>query len=364
MSVDSISKLCDSISCHAWNGNRTKLALCPNDKTVRIYAVEGSTYTLETTLTDHDSIVTGIDWGSKTNRIVTCSQDRNAYVFNLDGNEWKPTLVILRLNRAATSVKWSPKEDKFAVGTGSRAIIVCYYDLEHGFWVSKHIKGPKSKITSTIKCLSWHPNNILLASAGTDNTVRVFSAFVQGLDQKKDVASGTPFGSKLPWAILLAEFSTKAWIHDIAFSPSGNQLAWVTHDSLVHFLECSTSNHQVQIVKTSGLPFQTILWAAENTVIAAGHDSNPALFQGGPLRYSFIGHLDKGANRQQGNTNAAKMWQQRAGMGTTELSQNLTTSHQNAITQIRTVSPTSFSSVGNDGQVALWTYSKIGVVLK
>eukprot|EP01126_Amoeba_proteus_P059237 TRINITY_DN7721_c0_g1_i1.p1 TRINITY_DN7721_c0_g1~~TRINITY_DN7721_c0_g1_i1.p1 ORF type:complete len:210 (-),score=36.37 TRINITY_DN7721_c0_g1_i1:61-690(-) len=171
-------------------------------------------------------------------------------------------------------------------------------------------------------------------------------------------------GSKLPWATLLAEFSTKTWIHDITFSPSGNQLAWVTHDSLVHFLECSTSNHQVQVVKTSGLPFQTILWAAENTLIAAGHDSNPALFQGGPLRYSFIGHLDKGSNKQQGNTNAAKMWQQRAGMGTTEVSQNLSTSHQNAITQIRTVSPTSFSSVGNDGQVAIWTYSKIGVVLK
>jgi len=367
MSVDTIDKLCDSISCHAWNANRTMVALCPNNNDVQIYKFASGTYTLLHTLKGHDSLVTGIDWAPKTDRIVTCGQDRNAYVFDYDKNQdfWKPTLVILRLDRAVTCVKWSPREDKFAVGTACQAISVCYFDDAHSWWVAKHIRGDKSRITSTIKCLTWHPNNIILAAGGTDFKIHVFSTFIKGIDSREDVANGTPFGSKLPWATLLAEFPTKAWIHDVAFSPSGNQLAWVTHDSLVYFLDCASQNHRVQSLKTPSLPFQTILWAGENTLIAAGHDANPALFQGGAMQYSFKGFLDKADKVSgSGSTSSAKLWQQRSNMGTTnasELDSKLPTSHQNAITEVRSLSPTSFSSIGNDGQVAVWSYSRVGV---
>jgi hypothetical protein len=44
-------------------------------------------------------------------------------------------------------VKWSPNEDKFAVGSGSRLISICYFDEENDWWVSKHIKKP---IRSTV----------------------------------------------------------------------------------------------------------------------------------------------------------------------------------------------------------------------
>ena len=57
--------------------------------------------------TQHDALVTDIDWAPNTDRILSCSQDRNAYVWNkssADG-EWKPELVLLRSNRAATCCK-------------------------------------------------------------------------------------------------------------------------------------------------------------------------------------------------------------------------------------------------------------------
>jgi len=368
MSADKVEKLGDAITCHAWNGDRTKVALCLNSNDVLIYKYSGGSYALEHTLTGHDSVVTGIDWAPSTNRIVTCGQDRNAYVFDFDGREWKPTLVILRLDRAATCVKWSPKEDKFGVGTGSKAISICYYDLENTWWVSKHIREIKAGITSTIKCLSWHPNNVIIAAGGTDNKVHVFSTFTKGIDSRTDVSGGTAFGSKLPWAKVLAEFPTTGWIHDIAFSPSGNQLAWVTHDAVVSFLDCASENHRVQTVKSSGLPFQTILWAGESTLIAAGHDANPGVYQGGAMNYSYRGPLNKGkAAGAGGNTSAAQLWQQRAGKGTTdsaELDSKLQTDHQNAITQVRPLSATQFSTVGNDGQIAIWTYSKVGVTIQ
>lgn len=78
----------------------------------------------------------GIDWAPESNRLVTCGTDRNAYVWTLKGNVWKPTLVILRINRAARCVKWSPKENKFAVGSGSRLISICYFEQENDWWGS------------------------------------------------------------------------------------------------------------------------------------------------------------------------------------------------------------------------------------
>lgn len=95
---------------------------------------------------------------SATNQLVTCAEDRNAYVWNIDSKtgQWKPTLVILRINRAATCIKWSPNEDKFAVGSGSRLISICYFDEENDWWVSKHIKKPiRSTVLRYMPSFNW-----------------------------------------------------------------------------------------------------------------------------------------------------------------------------------------------------------------
>ncbi len=113
----------------------------------------------------HTQRVTGIDWSAVTNRLVTSGEDRNAYVWVYEGGLWRPTLVILRINRAATCVKWSPDGKKFAVGSGSRLISICYFEEENDWWVSKHIKKP---IRSTVTCIDWHPNSVLVAAGSAD----------------------------------------------------------------------------------------------------------------------------------------------------------------------------------------------------
>lgn len=91
-----------------------------------------NTYCFRTSLriTEFPSVA-GIDWAPDSNRIVTCGADRNAYVWTLKEGAWKPTLVILRINRAARCVRWSPRENKFAVGSGSRLISICYFEQEN-----------------------------------------------------------------------------------------------------------------------------------------------------------------------------------------------------------------------------------------
>ena len=193
------------ISCHAWSADATDIAISHNNKEVKVYKEgQAGKWTETATLDQHDLRVTGIDWAPKTNRIVTCSADRNAYVWNLlpDGT-WKQNLVLLRINRAATCVKWSPEENKFAVGSGARLISVCYFEQENDWWVAKHIKKP---IRSTITTLDWHPNNVLLAAGSSGFKVRVFSGYVKDIEPKP---SSTPWGAKMPFAHMLAEFSNR-----------------------------------------------------------------------------------------------------------------------------------------------------------
>ncbi|KAL3211125.1 hypothetical protein MRX96_000812 [Rhipicephalus microplus] len=169
----------EPISCHAWNENRTEVALCPNS-------------------TGRAAVQAGSE--RRSNRIVTCAADRNAYVWTLGSEEpgtnatvWTPTLVLLRINRAATCVRWSPSENKFAVGSGAKLVSVCYFEEDHNWWVSKHIKKP---IKSTVTSVDWHPNNCLLACGSTDFRTRVFSAYIKEVDSAS--RANTLGGTRLP----------------------------------------------------------------------------------------------------------------------------------------------------------------------
>jgi actin related protein 2/3 complex subunit 1A/1B len=349
--MTTINRLATSISAHAWNGAGDVLAICPNTHEIELYSYDGSSFALMETLTDHDAIVTSLAWAPNTNRILSCSQDRNAYVWEHDGTNWNPTLVILRINRAATCCQWSPKEDKFAVGTGDCVVAVCYFEADNNWWVSKHIK---KDITSTILAISWHPNNILLAAGGSDKELKVFSGFVKQCDNRKDIADGTAFGKKLPFGACVEQIPMNAWILDVQFSPSGNQLAWSCHDSSLHVMNCETESRSTQSFNHNFLPFRSLQWLSERSFVAAGFDCYPVLVQdnGGWAPVKSIDNLQKSSG---GNKNARSMWEDRTARGE-EVSESteLSSRHQNAISVLTLRQDGSLSSSGLDGNVIVW----------
>lgn len=221
--------------------------------------------------------MTCIDWAPESNRLVTCGQDRNAYVWNLDAEtgQWKPTLVLLRINRAATFVRWSPREDKFAVASGARSVAICYFEEDNDWWMSKHLKKP---IRATVLSVDWHPNNVLLAVGAADMRAYVLSAYIKSLDSKP--APG-PWGEKLPFNTVCGEFipPSGGWVHAVAFSPSGDALAFTGHDSSLTIIYPGSSSEGQVVVKTTGLPYVSLSWLAEDRIVAVGHDCCPAYFK-------------------------------------------------------------------------------------
>ncbi|GAA99343.1 uncharacterized protein L969DRAFT_619542 [Mixia osmundae IAM 14324] len=268
-----------ALTDHAFNADGSQVAICPNSNIVEVHTKTGTTWSQAHTLNEHDKLVTSIDWAPKTNRIVTCSQDRNAYVWNLSPEGvWKPTLVLLNINRSATCVRWSPNEQKFAVASGARAVAICSYGDESDWWISKQLKKP---LRSTVLSLDWHPNSVLLATGSADAKARVFSAYLRETDEKP---APSVWGTKLPFNTLCGEFSSPAggWVHGVAFSPSGDALAFASHDSTITIVYPAGEGLPPTAkftVRVPSLPYLTLTFLDESRIAAAGHDCEPVLFE-------------------------------------------------------------------------------------
>uniref|UniRef100_A0A146M0U1 Actin-related protein 2/3 complex subunit n=1 Tax=Lygus hesperus TaxID=30085 RepID=A0A146M0U1_LYGHE len=355
------------ITCHAWNKDRTQLALSPNNHEVHIYqrGGPGGDWTLTDVLEQHDLRVTGIDWAPNTNRIVTCAADRNAYVWTqTDDGKWKPTLVLLRINRAATCVRWSPKENKFAVGSGARLISVCYFEKGNDWWVSKHIKKP---IRSTITCLDWHPNNWLLAAGSADFKVRVYSGLIKEVEGTP--TEPTKWATKAALGTVLGEFSNSnlggGWIRSVSFSEDGNRLCWVSHDASICLVDV-TKGLTVHKLRTKHLPFLNCVWVGPNAIVVSGHGCCPILYNvDGTGSLQFGCKLDISEKRVGVGLSAMKIFQSLDRQARLESSDTeLETIHQNAITCLRIYqgslgAATKLSTSGADGQLVIWDLQKM-----
>lgn len=346
------------VTCHAWNKDRTEIALSLNDNKVEIHKFSAGKWTLSDTLSEHSQRVTGIDWAAKSNQIVTCAADCNAYVWTKGSNgKWSQVLVVLRINRAAACVKWSPQENKFAVGSGAKLVAVCYYDKENNWWISKQIKKP---IRSTVTCLDWHPNNSVLACGSSDFKARVYSAHIKEVDGSPPA---TNWGSKLVFGNMLQEFSSVSggWVHGVGFSPSGDRVAWVGHDSTICVVDAA-QNMKLTFVKTDFLPFTTVLWTTDSALVAAGFDCVPMSFTFSGDSITCGGSMDK-AETKKSTSSVSAMGHFKAldNRATTADSSETTlpSIHQNAITFLTFHSGSGgkcskFSTSGTDGQLVTW----------
>ncbi|CAH8830649.1 unnamed protein product [Trichobilharzia szidati] len=352
----------DSLVSHAFNGDGTELALSVNTSDVYLLSVPKSPsgrYQVIDVLREHSAVVTSIDWAPQTNRIVSCSADRNAYVWNKQGDKWKPTVVILSIDRAAVCVKWSPLEDRFAVGSGSRLLAVCCFDEENNWWLSKKIKKP---IRSTVLCVDWHPNNVLIACGSSDFHVRIFSAYTKSGPSDSVWGKHAPLGS-----VLFDHYDGEGgWVLSVSFSADGSKLAWMKHNSTIYVADASINDGKssapfVARLRTDFLPFVSCIWIGPSTFVAAGYDCCPMAFRYSDQSITFIHQLDvKGESRFGGKVTAMKKFQDIDRMATADnTSSRLPTIHQNCINEIRIFKgdrsmASQLSSIGRDGNLVMW----------
>ncbi|KAJ7636016.1 actin-related protein ARPC3 [Mycena polygramma] len=346
------------ITCHSFSADHKQVAVSLNSNDAQIFTRQGAAWTPTETLAEHDKLITSIDWAPNSNRIVTASQDRNAYVWQQTPDPatgksvWKPTLVLLRINRAATHVRWSPQGGQIRGGQWRPVSIASLSGTsatqlhravrspsapsipENNWWVSKLLKKP---IRSTVLSVDWHPNNVLLAAGSADMKARVFSAYIKEVDEKP---AASVWGSKLPFNTICGEYASPAggWVHAVGFSPSGDVLAFASHDSSISIVY--PGGPTIYNIRISSLPFVTLTWTAEDTIVAAGHDCQPGV---GSLDDSTSGKATSPRSGFGGvgrlNSTAFSTFRDADTRGQTGSSASadtkLLTVHQNTITSVR-----------------------------
>lgn len=220
-------QLAQNISCATWNRDGSLLAVCPNDCTVRVYRLEPCTnvLTLLQVLSGHHQLVSSLDWSCE-GRLASASHDRTVVVWVCEGSKqqqqeegqreageggnggggsgskgnnrlptaaaadaasvvtaagggatWRAETVLARLSRSALCVRWSPDGRKLAAGGGSRGVTVCAWDANNGWYAGRPLK---SKHSSSVTALAWHPKGYVLATASTDSTMRLYNAALPG----------------------------------------------------------------------------------------------------------------------------------------------------------------------------------------
>jgi len=367
--------LVPAISCHAWNADRTRVAICPSNEKICIYKTNNSEdfekWELEHTLVEHDHYVTAIDWAPKSNKILSCSQDRNAYVweYSTKTNKWEPTLVLVRITKAATCCKWSPNEDKFAVGSAAKMVSVCFYEAANKWYISKMIKKHKS----TVKAVAWHPtDNTLLATGSSDMKARTFNAYIKDVDGKAT--------NKLKFGDCLVEYTSKGWVHDVQFSPTGKWLAFIGHDSTVQFVDYASQDQsqadstpvETQIVRHDKLPFYRGLFLSDKAFVAVGYDFAPYAFALDGNKWVCKGSCDEGKKATSAGAGGAGVRSaflkfqatSTVGAANAEKDDAPTTRHHNVITSIQSFKVdggkvSKFTTSGLDGKLLFWNVSDL-----
>ena len=117
----------------------------------------------------------------------------------------------------------------------------------------------------------------------------------------------------------------------------------------------------VERLALSGLPFRSLIYITENSVVAAGHENIPVLFTfQGSWAWAKNIDEDKAPSGGGGASQSAKdMWQKKVDLGTTTNETTLSTKHQNAISLVAKLGSaggkvSQFSTSGVDGKVIIW----------
>ncbi|KAG8430354.1 hypothetical protein GDO86_017931, partial [Hymenochirus boettgeri] len=188
---------------------------------------------------------------------------------------------------------------------------------------------------------------------------RIFSAYVKEMDIRP---SPTSWGAKIPFGELLFQSGEKGgWVHGVCFSPNGEFLAWVDHNSCVNVAD-STRDKTVTRLSSESLPFLTLLFVNESQIVTAGHDCAPYLFlYTGSGNLEFVGKIEGQKETAKSTSSAMNHFRNLDKKGTRESnSTEVSTLHQNSISQLSIMQVedskiTAFSSSGIDGALVIWS---------
>lgn len=79
--------------------------------------------------------------------------------------------------------------------------------------------------------------------------------------------------NKILFGEIVAEYSSRGWIHDAVYSPSGASIAFVSHDSGITVVDSASG--AVSFLRHRDLPFKAVMFLSETVIVVGGYDRTP-----------------------------------------------------------------------------------------
>lgn len=256
-----------------------RLATCSSDRSIKIFRVEGDNpqaHQLAATLKGHEGPVWQVCWAHPKfgSILASCSYDRKVIIWKESQNgDWQPVFDTENTHESSVnSIAWAPNECGLALAAGSSdgSISVIHYKEGVGWTVQRkesvHNMGcnsvswaPFGAAGAAMGGAANSPRASLLASAGCDNKVKVWSWTGSDLDGPK---------AEMPEGENASEVSPghKDWVRDVAYSPAlamlKNLLVSGSQDSTVIFWEESQDPQSGHLAyrKICQIGFPAVVW--------------------------------------------------------------------------------------------------------
>jgi len=254
------------------------------------------------------------------------------------------------------------------VGSGARTVPICYFEAENNFWVSKMLKGHMS----TVSAVAWHPSYPVVATACVDYYVRVYSAYLKNVDGK---AVSTPWGDNPKFGTLIYSMESLGWVRNVAFSPTGETLAFCSHNSTVSFADV-VSGAAPQVVRMRDLPLTHLLFLPDGSLVGVGHSYDPILFTRTPTGWQMAGVISgTRAEKKEGGAfaNARNLFQTQSAQGQSTSAaaadRTAATMHSSLVCGMQLFgstlgsSPAEFTTSALDGKVVFWSREEISAAM-
>lgn len=185
----------------------------------------------------------------------------------------------------------------------------------------------------------------------------------------------TPWGENPKFGTLIYSMESLGWVRNVAFSPTGETLAFCSHNATVSFADV-VSGAAPQVVRMRELPLTHLLFLPDGSLVGAGHSYDPILFTRTDAGWQMAGVISgTHAEKKQGGAfaNARNLFQTQTAQGQSTSAaaadRSNATMHSNLVCGLQLFgstlgsSPAEFTTSGLDGKVVFWSREEISAAM-